>query len=132
MLRHVCSQFFVRPSVNGNLYAVFPVPVLYDFIGAVPAFAFLAVDQRIVEAGDVAGGHPNAGIHQNGAVDAHIVRAFLYEFLPPCFFDVVFQLNAERSVIPAVRKAPVNLGAGIDKSAVCGKSNNFLHCFHTI
>ena len=83
-----------------------------QLVRAVPGLAGLAVEQRVGEAGDVAGRDPRLRIHDNGRVKTDVVRAFLHEFLEPRLFDVVFELNAERAVVPAVCQTAVDLGTG--------------------
>ena len=64
--------------------------------------ALLAVHQRIGKAADMAGSDPDLRIHQDSAVETDIVLAFLNETLPPKLFNIIFKLNAERTVIPRV------------------------------
>ena len=54
-----------------------------QLISAVTALAGAAVQQRVREAGHMAGGDPGLGVHQDGGVQADIVGAFLHELLHP-------------------------------------------------
>ena len=83
-----------------------------ELVRAVAALAGAAVQQRVREAGHVAGGHPSLGVHQDGSVQPDVVGAFLHEFLHPCLFDVVFELDTQRAVVPAVGQTAVDLGTG--------------------
>ena len=42
----------------------------------------------------MSGSFPGARVHKYGAVKSRIVRRFLNEFFPPCFFDVIFEFYA--------------------------------------
>ena len=66
----------------------------------------------------MAGGDPGLGIHDDRRVEPDVVGAFLHEFLEPGLLHVVFELNAQRAVVPAVGESAVNLAAGEDKAAV--------------
>ena len=44
---------------------------------------------------------------------AYVVRALHDEFLPPCFFHVVFHFNAERAVIPGICQTTIDFGTRI-------------------
>ena len=77
-----------------------------------------AVQQRIGKARHMARGDPGLGVHENRRVQAHIVRAFLNEFLQPRFFHIVLELHPQRAVVPAVGKTPVDLAARVNKAAV--------------
>lgn len=61
---------------------------------------------------------PDGGVHENCAVDADVVGAFGDELFPPSGFDVVFERNAERTVVPRVGETAVYVAAGKDESAV--------------
>ena len=83
-----------------------------QLVGAVACLAGAAVQQGVRKAGDVAGGHPGLRVHDDGCIQTHIIGAFLHEFLQPCLFDIVLELNAQRAVVPAVGQTAVNLGTG--------------------
>ena len=104
-------------------------PAFHQLVGAVAHFAGLAVDQRIVEGGNVAGGNPHLGIHQDRGVKPHVIGIFLHEFFPPGALDVVLQLDPERAVVPGVGQAAVDFRAGINKAAPLGEGDDFFHCF---
>ena len=79
-------------------------------------------------------GHPGLRIHQNSRIQPHIIGVLLHEFLPPCFFDIVLQLDTQRAVVPGISQAAVNLRARIYEPAVFAQVHNFFHrlfgCFH--
>ena len=77
--------------------------------------AFLTVHQRIGKSAEMTGSYPCLRVHQDRTVNAYVVRALHDEFLPPCFFHVVFQFNTERAVIPGICQAAVNSEPGYTK-----------------
>ena len=83
-----------------------------QLIGTVACLAGTAVQQGVREAGNVAGGHPGLGVHNDGGIQAHIVGALLDKLLQPCFLDVVLELNAQGTVVPAVGKTAIDLRTG--------------------
>ena len=107
----------------------FGTPVLNELVGAETLLALAAIHKRIRKSAKMSRGDPCLRIHQNSSILPHIVRILLYEFLPPCTLYVVFQFNAERSVIPCVGKTAVYLGSGENKAAVFAQRDYFIHCF---
>ena len=71
-------------------------------------------------------------IHDDRSVEADVVWAFLHELLQPYLFDVVFELNAERAVVPGVCKAAVYLASGIHIAAVFAQGNDLVHSLFAI
>ncbi len=132
MFLHIFRQFFVRPTVYRKLNSIFLIPVFHDFIRSMSAFALLAINQWIIESRNMTRSHPYTWVHQNRAINTYIVRTLLYKLLPPCFFDIVFQLYTKWSIIPTVCKASINLRTWIDKTTICRESNDSFHCFHII
>ena len=94
------------------------VGIADQLIGTVTCLAGLAVQQGIAEACHVTGGDPGLGIHDDGCIQTHIIGAFLHKLLHPCLFDIILELDAQRTVIPAVCQTAVHLTAGIHKAAV--------------
>ena len=110
-----------------ELEAVLVAPVLNELVGAEALLALLAVHQGIGEAGQMAAGHPRLGVHEDGGILSHVVGVLLHELLPPGLFDVVLQLHAQRTVVPGVGKAAVDLAAGEDDAAVLTQSHDLVH-----
>ena len=79
-------------------------------IGAEAMFAFLAVDHRIGESGDMAGGLPDFGMHEDGGIEALDIVAAMSHCLPPESFDIIFHLDTKRAVIPARAETTVDFG----------------------
>ena len=94
-----------------------------ELVGAEARLAGLAVDQRVGEAGDVAGGLPDAGVHQDGGVEALDVVALAHHRIPPALLDVVLQLDAERAVVPDGAGASVDLGGLEDEAPALGEAD---------
>ena len=103
-----------------------------ELVGSVAGFAGLAVEQGVGEAGDVAGGDPGLGVHQDGGVKADVVLALLHELLEPCLFHVVLELHAEGAVVPGVGEAAVNLAARVDEAAVLAQGDDLVHCLFVV
>jgi hypothetical protein len=87
-----------------------------EIIGSLAALASLAIHHRIVEGRDVASGFPNLRIHENARIESDVGRRFLDETFPPGGTDVFLEFGAQRTIVPAIREAPVDLGTRIDVS----------------
>ena len=105
---------------------------LDQLVGAETGAAGLAVHERVGKACQMSAGDPGLGIHEDGAVYAHVLGGLGDKLLPPGLLDVVLELNAQISVIPGVGQTAVDLGTGIDESSVVAQGNDLFHClFHT-
>src|SRR5699024_1735364 len=91
--------------------------------------AVFAVHQRVGEAADMAGSNPDLWVHQDSAVQTDVIWILLNKAFPPGAFDVVFELYAQRTVVPCLGKTAVDFRAGIHKASAFAESNNFFHCF---
>ena len=89
------------------------VLVADQLVGPVAGLAGPAVQQRVGEAGHMAGG-------------AHVVGALLHELFQPCLFDVVLELDAQGAVVPAVCQTAVDLGAGEDIAPVLAEIDDHI------
>ena len=89
-----------------------------QLVRTVAALAGAAVHQRVAEVAHMAGGDPGLRVHQDSGIQADVVGAFLHKLFHPCFFDVVFELNAQGAIVPAVGKAAVNFAARVDETTV--------------
>ena len=108
------------------------VEILDESIGSVAHFAFLAVEQRVGEAGDVSARLPDSRVHENVRVNLVAVSALLNESLAPGVLDVVFHSRAQRTVVPGVRKTAVDVASGKNKASVLAQGDDFFHCFFGI
>src|SRR5262249_17582165 len=98
-----------------------------DVVGAEALFALAAVDQRVGETGQVTGGLPHPGVHEDRAIDADDIIARLHHIAPPGVLDVALQLDADRTVIPAARQAAVDLAGLEGEPAALGQVHDLLH-----
>ena len=89
--------------------------------------AFFAVHFRVGKGSGMTAGFPNSRIHQDRRVNTEGVIAFLYEFFPPCAFDVVFDFHAYGAIIPGVSHAAVNFAAGENDPACFAKVYDLIH-----
>ena len=112
-----------------ELIAADGTPVLDHLVGTEALVALAAVHQRVGEAAQMAGGDPGLRVHQDRGVEADVVAVLLNELLPPGALDVVFQLHAQRAVVPGVGEAAVDLGAGEDEAAVFAQRDDLVHGF---
>ena len=74
--------------------------LLFEMVGPEPLVARLALDQRIDESLDVAGGFPHLAREDDAGIEADDVVAALHHGAPPFALDVVLQLDTERPVVP--------------------------------
>ena len=123
----VLFHFLVGPACDIAVNALLFHIVLYEVVGTVTGLAGLAVHKRVGKTADMPRRLPDGGVHQYGAVDAHVVRAFGDELFPPRGFDVVFERDAEGTVIPGVCKSAVNFAAGENEPAVFAQRDEFIH-----
>ena len=75
----------------------------------------------------MAGGHPDLRVHEDGAVQAHVVGAFLDKLLPPGPLHIVFELHPQGAVIPGVGKPAVDFAAGVDKAPAFTEGDDGFH-----
>ena len=122
-------------SLSKSIYGLFKnvsclcAPIFDQLISTESLLAFAAVHERIGEASEMSRGYPRLRIHKYRRILTDIIRIFLNEFFPPCAFDVVFQLNSERTIVPCVGKSAVNFGSGKDETAVFAQRDDLFHCF---
>ena len=123
----ICDHLIIGHGFHVDIDAVFLGPFLYELVGAVTPLAAFAVDQRIIEVGDVPGSDPDSGVHEDIRIQTDVVRALLDEFLPPGAFDVVLEFYAQRAVVPGVGQTAVDLTAGEDETAVFAERYDLVH-----
>ena len=83
--------------------------ILNEDIGPVTLFGVLIVNEGVVEGTYVAGCFPNAGMHKDGAVNAHDVLIEAGHCLPPVVLDVVFELYAHLAIVIYSGQTVINL-----------------------
>ncbi|MPM88327.1 hypothetical protein SDC9_135429 [bioreactor metagenome] len=123
----VGHQRLVWQTVGHHVDAIVLVVLLHKVVGPVAHFTGFAVNERVVEVDHMARGNPNLRVHEDSRVNADIVGTVLHKFAPPGALDVVFQLHAQRAVVPGVGQAPVNFAAGVYKAAPLAQGDDFFH-----
>ena len=99
------------------------------FLKLVCTVALVAVeafDQWIVEHGHVAGSHPHSRRKNNGRVNAHHIATGDDHGTPPFTLDIVFQRDAERTVIPRGTGSAVDFTGGKNKATTLGEGYDFI------
>ena len=135
MLSDKRHHLFLRPGINAALQldSLFLTKILDQLICAETLMAFLTIHQRIRKSTQMTGSHPCLRVHQDSAVHTYVVGISLYEFLPPCLFNIVFEFDTKITVIPGVGQSAIDLGARIYKTSGFCQGNDFVHClFHNI
>ncbi len=94
---------------------------LLHVVLAVPLVAVQALDQRVVEHLDVAGGHPHLSRQNDRRVQPHHVVAAGDHRAPPLPLDVLLELDAQWTVVPGRLGAAVDLTRGKDEAAPFGQ-----------
>ena len=122
----------VKHAGLGQLAAAFgavALPLIVDgyVVGPPAALAVLAVAHGVGESGDVAAGLPDAGVHDDGGLDADDVVAELDQGAPPVALDVVLELDAEGAVVPEPAEAAVDLGGLEDEAAALAEGDERIH-----
>ena len=88
-----------------------------DFIRTETLVTLFTIHQRITESSEMSTCDPCLWVHKDRTVHTYIERRFLNEFLPPCFFYIVFQFYSEITIIPCIRKPAIDLRSRIYKSS---------------
>ena len=83
-----------------------------------------ALDERVGEGLDVAGGDPHFAREDDGGVEADDVGAAADHGVPPGALDVFLQFHAERAVVPRGAGATVDVTAGEDEAAALGQADH--------
>ena len=131
MLGNKRFQSVVVHRLYFNVQTFFCYVIFHEIIRAVTGFTALTIHQGIGETAKVTRSLPSTRIHQDCTIHARVVRVFLNEFFPPSFLDVVFQLHAQRTVVPRVRKPAVDFAAGENEASVLAKGNEFFHRYRS-
>ena len=82
-----------------------------------PLLACAAVDKRIVECLLMTGVFPNKAILNDRRIDALNIVTLINEPVPPALFDIIRQLNAQRSVVPRRTEASIDVRCRKNKAA---------------
>ena len=108
-------------------WLILGAPVLYDLVSAESLMALAAVHKRIGKSAEMSRRYPCLRIHKYCGVKSDVVRVLLNELSPPCFFDVVLHLDAERTVVPCVGKTAVDFAACEYEASVFTERYDFFH-----
>ncbi len=96
-------------------------------VRAEAVLAVPAVDQRVGEAGDVAGRLPDPRVHQDRGIEALDVVPRVDHGVPPAVLDVLLELDAERAVVPHRAEASVDLRGLEDEAAALAEGDQLVH-----
>ena len=83
--------------------------VLYDLVRPEAFMALFTVHQGVGEGTQMTGGNPGLRIHEDGAVNADILRTLLDKLLPPGPLDIILEFNAQVPIIPGIGQASIDL-----------------------
>ena len=106
-----------------------PEEVLDEDVGTIPLLGILIVDERVVEGAHVTGGLPDAGVHEDGRVDAHDVLVQAGHRLPPVILDVVLELDTHLAVIIHGGEAVVDFAGGENEAVLLAVGYQHLEKF---
>src|SRR5205814_6927264 len=98
-----------------------------DLIGPQPRLARSTIDHRIAESVLVTARFPNRAVHQDRAVHADDVVAFVGHDAPPIIFQITLQLDAERSVIPETIQPAVDFARLKNETAPLAQADDLFH-----
>jgi hypothetical protein len=100
---------------------------LAELIRPEAELARAAVDERVTEAGDVAGRLPDARVEDDRRVERDDVIPLLDHRLEPAGPDVVLGQDAVVAVVVGGAEAAVDLGGGEDEAAPAGQRDDLVH-----
>ena len=102
---------------------------VFDMIGAKPSLAFLAVGHRVGKSVFMPGIMQNFAVGQNGGVQTLNIVTLIDHGAPPGAFEVVLQLDAQRTVVIHALQTAVNIGVLENKPAAFAQRYKLIHCF---
>src|SRR5215213_390681 len=114
-------------ALAGVLRGLLTALELVEVIGAEALLAGAAVDERIGEAGEVAGGLPHPRVLDDRAVERDDVVAVLQHRAPPLALDVRLEQDAVMAVVIGRSDPTVDLGGGEDEAAPLAQRDDLLH-----
>ncbi len=98
-----------------------------ELVGAEAELAGAAVDERVGEAGDVAGRLPDARVEDDRGVEGDDVVALLHHRAEPERADVVLREDAVVAVVVGRAEAAVDLGGREDEAAAAAEGDDRVH-----
>lgn len=104
-------------------------------VSAESPFSFLVIDHWIVETANVAGGLPDFGVHDDGAIDRNNTDGVaigttgwsLDDILPPGVLEIAFKLRTKRAIVPETIDTAVNLGGLPNKPTPPTEGDDVVH-----
>src|SRR5215213_1321650 len=102
-------------------------PLLDEVVRTKAALARPAVNQRVIEALGMSRRLPNARMHQNAGIEPDDVPTLVDESAPPQLFDIAFELNSKRPVVPGVCQTTINVRARENEPAALAERGNLIH-----
>ena len=79
----------------------------------------------------MAGGFPHTRVHNNRAIQADHVIAGANHVVPPGVFDVAFEFDAERAVIPKSADTAIDFARRKDESSALAQRHQLFHIKRT-
>ena len=98
-----------------------------QLVGAVTHFRLFAIDERVRKIINVPGRLPRRRVVNNRRIKPDNVVAAMHHIFPPRLLDIVFQLDAKRTVIEKSVVAAVNIGRLEDKAAAFAQVDDVVH-----
>ncbi len=106
--------------------------VLDEHIGTIAFLGVLVVDEGVVEGIHMAGGFPDAWVHEDGGVDADDVLVVLHHAAPPVLLDVVFEFGTQLAIVVNGGEAVVYFAGGEYEAVFLGVGYYFFEEFFLI
>src|SRR5581483_10995998 len=98
-----------------------------ELVGAEAELAGTAVDEGVAEAGEVAGGLPDARVEDDRGVEGDDVVALLDHRLEPAGLDVLLHEDAVVPVVVGGAEPAVDLRGREDKAAAAAERDDLVH-----
>ena len=80
----------------------------------------------------MAAGLPHTGVHQDVGIHLKAVIPLLDKALPPGVFDIILEPGSQRTIVPSVGQAALNLAALKNKASVFAESYDLFHSFFRV
>src|SRR3989344_1747008 len=98
-----------------------------DLVGTKSRMTTQALDERVRESSNVAGGFPDFRIHQDSSIDTVHIIAVVAEHLEPETLDVFLQDHPERAIVVGAGEAAAYLGPQEDEPAALREGDYLFH-----
>ena len=114
-------------AVAGVLRRLLRAGRVLEVVGAEALAAGPAVDHRVAEAAEVAGGLPDLRVLEDRRVEGDDVVALGQHRAPPLVLDVVLEQHAVVAVVVGGAESAVDLGGGENEAPALGQGDDFVH-----